>query len=309
MNFHGYSEEKLTHFRKIQSSISNKEYAQAINYIENNEFRDPLFIMAEAQCYMKLKQTKKAKELYNKTIVLCDEILNEKNDAFILNIKGNCNLILKKYSQSIECYNKALLIDDKNAVAICFKSVALFRLNEIEAAYDCLSKLLEIDSENTDINLFKAYYLNEMECYDDSLKLIENVLNTAIHPQAYLLKADALFEKGKMDEALTNIEKALKLDSNNSYSWYLKAEIEMHRLEHKKALNDLKKAVSINDNIDNYWFDMGSCYLNLGEYNKSYDCYKKAFNLNPHSGGVTNAEIFLEFIKNIAVIGKNLNFN
>ena len=45
-----------------------------------------------------------------------------------------------------EYYDEVLDIDDRNTIAISFKSVALLRLAEQDAAFNCLEKLLEIEA-------------------------------------------------------------------------------------------------------------------------------------------------------------------
>jgi Tfp pilus assembly protein PilF len=59
------------------------------------------------------------------------------------------------------------------------------------------------------------------------------------------------------------------------------------------------EALLIDENVDCYLFDKASCYLHLLEYDKAYETYKKAFELNPHSGDIANADIFLDFIKDL----------
>ena len=76
----------------------------------------------------------------------------------------------------------------------------------------------------------------------------------------------------------------------------------MDKNDFDKALEYFKKAIKIDDKIDCYWFDMGSCYLNLSRHNDAYDAYLKAFQLNPHSGGIANPDIFLDFIKDLKAI-------
>ena len=132
---------------------------------------------------------------------------------------------------------------------------------------------------------------------------MDEVLNSPYeYPQAYMLKSDALFETGHVNEALVDINKSLELNPDVSYSWYLKARILMGKSNYDDALECFKKAVSIDKNIDCYWFDMASCYLSMSMHDDAYDTYTKAFELNPHSGGIANQEIFLDFIKDLKLI-------
>ena len=68
------------------------------------------------------------------------------------------------------------------------------------------------------------------------------------------------------------------------------------------ALIYFDKALGIDANIDCYLFDKASCYLNLLEYESAYKTYEKAFKINPHSGGIANPDIFLDFIKDLESI-------
>ena len=180
MNYYEYDYDKIDVLDEVMSFISTRQYDDALKCMDNldlSECSDPLILMSKAQCFLRLGKKEKAFDLYRQTITLCDEKLKENEDPFILNIKGNCNLILKNYIDAIECYDEVLAIDDKNTLALSFKSVALIRLDEQDAAFDCLERLLEIDSSNNDIKLFKVQYLNTIEKYDESLKILDEVLN------------------------------------------------------------------------------------------------------------------------------------
>ncbi len=169
MNYYEYGDDKIDVLDRVLSLISTREYDDALECIDNlnsKEFSDPLLLMSKAQCLLRLNEKEEAYGIYKQAIELCDEKLKVKKDPFVLNIKGNCNLILKDYIKAIECYDEALDIDDKNSLAISFKAVALFRLDEQDAAFDCLERLLEIDSNNNDIKLFKVQYLNTIEKYE-----------------------------------------------------------------------------------------------------------------------------------------------
>ena len=98
----------------------------------------------------------------------------------------------------------------------------------------------------------------------------------------------------------------MELNPNISYSWYLKAKILMDKSDFENALKNFDKALTIDGNVDCYLFDKASCYLNLSKFDEAYKTYVKAFELNPHSGGISNSEIFLDFIKDLKVINKNM---
>ena len=166
MYYDEYDYDKIDVVDKLMSFISTRQYENALECIGNldlSQCSDPLILMSKAQCFLRLGKKEEAYDIYRQTIKSCDEKLKEDKDPFILNIKGNCNLILKKYVNAIECYDEVLEIDDKNTLALSFKSVALIRLDEQDAAFDCLERLLEIDSSNNDIKLFKVQYLNTIE--------------------------------------------------------------------------------------------------------------------------------------------------
>ena len=284
-------------------NIYKPEYKKALECINNSssdEINDPLVIMSKGQCYLRLGDRRNANRCYKKAIAVCDEKLSETKDTITLNIKGNCNLLLKNYIEAIECYNEVLDTDEKNSLALSFKSVALIRLDETDAAFDCLKKLSEIDSDNNDVKLFKVQYFNSIGKYEKSLKLLREVIESPYdYPQAYMLRADVFVELGKFDDAMIDINKSLELNSTNSYSLYVKAKILMHKYHFEDALMYLVKAISIDSDVDSYYFDKGSCHLNLCQYDDAFKSYAKAFRLNPHSGGIANRNIFLDFIHDL----------
>ena len=98
---------------------------------------------------------------------------------------------------------------------------------------------------------------------------------------------------------ILDINRSLELNSTNSYSFYVKAKILMHKYHFEEALMYLNKAISIDSDVDCYYFDKGSCHLNLCQYDDAFKSFAKAFKLDPHSGGIANQSIFLDFIKDL----------
>ena len=201
MNFYEYYTEEVGLIDEVMNFMSKRKYKKALECINNSssdEINDPLVIMSKGQCYLRLGDRRNANRCYKKAIAVCDEKLSETKDTITLNIKGNCNLLLKNYIEAIECYNEVLDTDEKNSLALSFKSVALIRLDETDAAFDCLKKLSEIDSDNNDVKLFKVQYFNSIGKYEKSLKLLREVIESPYdYPQAYMLRADVFVELGK----------------------------------------------------------------------------------------------------------------
>ena len=181
MNFYEYYAEDVGLINEVMNFISKRKYRKALDCINNSsskEINDPLIMMSKGQCYFRLGDKRNANRCYRKAIDACDEKLSETRDTLTLNIKGNCNLLLKNYIEAIECYNEVLENDEENPLALSFKSVALIRLDETDAAFDCLKKLVEIDSDNNDIKLFKVQYFNSIGKYEKSLKLLREVIES-----------------------------------------------------------------------------------------------------------------------------------
>lgn len=89
-----------------------------------------------------------------------------------------------------------------------------------------------------------------------------------------------LFQHGRYEEALTNIEKAVEIKPI-PYFYINLGNIYLAKNETDKAIENYNNANELEPNNYEPFFGLGMCYKNKTEYDKAIEYYEKAISLNP----------------------------
>ncbi len=194
---------------------------------------------------------------YDEAIKCCDRAL-EIDPKFVLawNNKGVALDDLGRCEEAIKCYDKALEIDPKYAYAWKNKGFALFNMGRYDEAIKCYDKAIEIKPKyanawkNKGIGLIKLGKREEgEECLKKALELYNTNLAEKEDRFSLYGKADVLRELGRYDEAIKNIEKALRLSPNDIDLLYMKGKILLESGKSKEASTVLEEVLSRSPNM------------------------------------------------------------
>lgn len=178
-----------------------------------------------------IKLNNKALELANnkhfdEAIKLLEEaILKEPNNQ---TFKTNLALVLNAYAVTVskqnpklteELYEKAINIE--NVPYNIFMNYGTFLLNntKYELAATMFEKALNYnniekkDELNIKLNLAIAYYKRGFS--DEAINILENDLSKFKNPEAYYLIGNIFYMQGKFNEAIENLNLAIKYDKKN----------------------------------------------------------------------------------------------
>ena len=211
------SGEVLLQLKKYDESI---DIFDKILKLENEKYNELALLRKGDALFMKQK-FKEALELYEKVI-----LINDKNEEAFVNI-GICKRKLFEINEAINYYDKALKINNNNENTILNKAIALSYKGDNEEANNLLEREKELNnSENllytyALLNLNNKNYSKVNELFDNYINSIREITNAGI----YNIKAQALYEEEKYEEALKYIEKALDLNPNYNYALNTKANI------------------------------------------------------------------------------------
>lgn len=189
------------------------------------------------------KDSKKALATHNSENIGKELDAYKNTHSILCWIVGFSLLKNKKYTESLEYLEKSLEIDEKNKLALYWKSASLFETKKNQEALQCCNRALEIDDN----------YLMVWKLKSDILESIEEYQN-----------------------ALYCMDKAISLNENDSDSWRSKGIIYQHMNNHSDALQCFEKALTIDkDNvmIMNYkgvelgelkrWDEAEKCFMHL----------------------------------------------
>ena len=135
----------------------------------------PNVLLKKGQSLLNLGNPKEALDIYE--IILKDEPQNI--EALIK--KGHILGMIGRYAQAIDSYDRVLSLEKSNLIALLNKGLAYHYLKEYEISIKCNDKVLKIKPHNT----------------------------TALYN-----KASALVKSNKIEEGLSILAEAIKLDSS-----------------------------------------------------------------------------------------------
>lgn len=94
--------------------------------------------------------------------------------------------------------------------------------------------------------------------------------------EIYYNKAVTNFENGQLDEAIQNIDKAIRFDTNASNSYYIKGVIKQQKNDFNSALQFYKKAIQLNPKNSNALAKCGIVYGKLNDMTTACKYFKLA---------------------------------
>ncbi len=96
-------------------------------------------------------------------------------------------------------------------------------------------------------------------------------------------KAEAAFSTGKLDEALTLYQQALKLDPNLYYAALFSGDVYTHKEKYTDAEIWYQRAISIDPNIETAYRYSATPLMRQGKHNEARDRYVEAWVVAPYS--------------------------
>gem|GEM_PF-2041123 len=144
-----------------------------------------------------------------------------------------------------------------------------------EEMSDVLSELMKLETQNT--KMFSEQLLNFMN----------EVLATQNIPEAYEERARNYFTLGKYNEAIEDLNRAIKLARMAPHLYYYRAIVYRDMGELDKAIEDLERLVSriSGGQVPDSYHLLGTCYLRQKRYKEAADAFSKTIDLDERSLG------------------------
>jgi tetratricopeptide (TPR) repeat protein len=97
-------------------------------------------------------------------------------------------------------------------------------------------------------------------------------------------EAEKLHQQGKINEAIAELQSAVKLDNDNPQAWCLLAGI-YNETNTKEAVSCYEKTIALNATYYLAYRGLGNYYLKNKDYMKAEEYYTKAISVNPYRFG------------------------
>lgn len=190
-------------------------------------------------------------------------------------------------SEALEDFEAAVQLDSTFASAWAYLSKYYYTMGRSEEgkmaaknAYKLAQDLPE--RERLNIQLMTAEFRNDNDQFEALLELMLERYPDELEP--HLFKANQLWQKGELQEAIKEFNLILKLNPNHALSYnslgYLHAQIG----DFEQAIKYLKKYVFIAPDQANPHDSLGEIYIMVGRYQDAIDHFRRALAVKPNLG-------------------------
>lgn len=200
---------------------------------------DPLHFLYMGIYYFYRNDFKKGAQVLSLSIQMNPQ--DEKPLVF----RGLCYGKLKDFEKAIRDFNAVLKKKPKDLYTRIYLGQAYLDMGQYSKALGEYERVLNADRKNVRalhkigfIHLINNEYEEALEQFDTCL------LYNNKYPYAYSLKAYLMMKTEKLNEAVSLIDEALKIDFYNAYHWGILGEIELAQGHKEKAKEAFEKALS-----------------------------------------------------------------
>jgi tetratricopeptide (TPR) repeat protein len=199
------------------------------------------------------------------------------NKAIEFNDSNSNHQLQKAYIEGLSTVKKLMNLDRP------------YTKEELDEAHTALAQailLQDMAKNKPEPYILQGQIYIALKNYDKALLVIKKAI--AIKPDndfAHIRLATLLSEEGKVDEALQEIDKAIKLNSKSiKWAWLWKGIIiSQNRQEWNKAREYYHKALTYDEKFDMAFYNLGWSYLkqNPPNYDEAKKYFKKVTEINP----------------------------
>lgn len=189
-------------------------------------------------------------------------------------------------SKAEKCVKKNNFFEAKDL----YNSILIKFPNNIRAQ-NGINKIKKIDNnyKNLFINLPDNIYneliiLNEQKLFNVILKNIEQLENEYKNSfELYNFKGVALYQLGKIDQAINCFVKSIKLNSNFHESFNNIANCYQTQNRTNEAIKNFKKSIDIKPSFFEGYYNLANCYKQTCQFNLAKTNYLKSIELNANN--------------------------
>jgi serine/threonine protein kinase/predicted Zn-dependent protease len=265
--------------RKYHNSGDNR---RSIELMEKAIEIDPGFAMAYrsmAMSYNNLGLYSERTKFIQRALELSDRL----SEAERYQIQGDFYSDSEKtYARAIEAFNNLLALYPDNTMASHNLGMLYGNLEEWDEAI----KYYDVSARNksefvpTYIQLAEVYRAKEL--YAKARKVLEDFMrNFSENAPIRQGLADIHIDRGELDQAMAEIDKAFLLDPDDFLILRSKGDISLYKGDLAKAEGEYQKLLEMNEPVAHAWglSRLGSIQLLQGEYEKAKNAYKQGVGL------------------------------
>jgi tetratricopeptide (TPR) repeat protein len=208
------------------------------------------------------------------------------DDAGILRARGALLADLGKNDEALADLDKSLAGEPDNVGTLEAKSLILARMKKYDEAIAVIDEVQKKMPDSTFPLLQKAQIHNEQKKYDEAIEDLTKAYEKDLGNIAILLmRASIHFEKGDKDKALADADECLRLRKNQPEATRYRALLlsEMGRMD--EAVSSLEKLIDYDPQEKTQTvLTLGSLYVTKKQSAKAVDIYNKYLAKEPENG-------------------------
>ena len=217
----------------------------------------------------------------------------------------------KDYSGALRAlnslYNPDKLTEYEQSNVLNYIGFVYYNMDDIPNAMRTYEKMLAIPSleetlrKNTTYTLAQLYTMQEN--YPKALTTLDKwfLLETNPRPEAFILKAQNLYQVERYAEMIEPIRNAMRVAEERGKEvkedWYALLNFAYFQQEDYRQVRDIQKIMLVNWPKKRYWFSLAGAYTELGEDENLINAYAAAFDqrmLEKESELVTMAQLYMQ---------------
>lgn len=193
---------------------------------------------------------------------------------------GYYRFMNKNFDKAINAYSKAIELNPQSIEPRLSRASSYMEIFEWQKAYDELSTLISMESENYNIRLSMARVCDKMSKEDEAIFHLQSCIKIAPNEsRPYALLGDFYFDRGQYQKCIEFYTSALSKDENNSdilskLSW-------VYLLIPDKTLNNPVKALELSQkssSLSREWQILkvlAACYAANDQFDKAIETQKE----------------------------------
>lgn len=254
---------------KYSDAITQFTSAIAIN----PEYKDAYVMRGKA--YEKTNDFEKAADDFNRALVL-----NPKDEELCYYL-GRSLYELKKYNESISVLNKSTQLNKKYIPAYQQKILVLLALEQGLQAVKVSDSTLNMDG-----NAYNYYLHGMVNERLNSKQKAEWAYSKAIKEDkkftdGYIALANLQADLNKADEAMLNVNEALKLEPNSRAALIVRSKIFLKKLDYRNGIDDISRGIVLSPNDEELFYIRGTYYQQFSQHQNAINDFNKIITLNP----------------------------
>lgn len=238
------------------------------------------FLLNRSSEYSRMKKYQKSlKDTYRGLLK------HSKLEIFYLSL-GNDFKEMGEYKKAVNAYKKGIKTNPYN-ISCYINLIDLYiKLQKYRETLEVINEGITINPWQEQLYFLKKKVYEKMYLTYDFQELIKryiSIFENEPNNHRYYYKMACVHKiEGNIEEALNNINKAIKIEPNDANFNYYRATIRILLKENMSALPDLFHALDL-DKSDVIYRTIASCFRNIGNIKMAMYYAKKAISLNPYS--------------------------